>query len=153
MSSLRHWMLRKLVPEVVNTSVLITVDLGASARDAAGAMATHRVSAVLVMDGKRLKGIVTERDITWRVVAAGLSAHETRVEGIMTPEPATLGPDAPAQAAIDLMRMQGFRHLPIVDDDRVVAMVSMRDLYEALQNCAPAEEGLAGVAAQGDVPS
>jgi len=136
-SSLKNWMLRKLVPEIVNTSVLITVDLGASAREAAIAMATHRVSAVLVMDGKRLKGILTERDITWRVVAAGLSAHETRAESIMTPDPATLDPDAPAQAAIDLMRTQGFRHLPIVDDDRVVAMVSMRDLYEALQDTTP----------------
>ena len=140
MSSLKHWMLRKLVPEIVNTSVLITVDLNASARDAAVAMATHRVSAVLVMDGKRLKGIVTERDITGRLVAAGLSARETRVDAIMTPDPATLGPEAQAQAAIDLMRSQGFRHLPIVDDDRVVTMVSMRDLYEALQACAPRDE-------------
>lgn len=125
-------MLRKLVPGIVNTSVLITVPHDAAARDAAVAMATHRVAAVLVMDGKRLQGIVTERDITARLVAVGLDPARTPVREIMTAAPFTLPPDANATDALDLMRTHGFRHLPIVEDDRVVAMVSMRDLQWAL---------------------
>ncbi|MBB4287483.1 CBS domain-containing protein [Roseospira goensis] len=125
-------MLRKLVPGIVNTSVLISVGLEATAREVAVAMATHRVAAVLVMDGKRLKGIVTERDITCRVVAAGRNPAATRVDEIMTVDPHTLPPEATASTALDLMQTRGFRHLPIVDGERVVAMVSMRDLHRAM---------------------
>lgn len=127
-------MLRKLVPGIVNTSVLITVGMDASAREAAIAMATHRVAAVLVMDGKRLKGIVTERDITARVVAAARNPVATRVDEIMTADPFTLGPESTATEALELMQAHSFRHLPIVDGDRVVAMVSMRDLHRAMHH-------------------
>ncbi|SDE98288.1 CBS domain-containing protein [Rhodospira trueperi] len=125
-------MLRKLVPEIVNTSVLISVAPDATARDAAVAMATHTIAAVLVMDGKRLVGIITERDITARVVAIGRDPANTRADEIMTPDPHTLSPEASANDALDLMQTRGFRHLPIVDGDRVVSMVSMRDLHRAL---------------------
>ncbi|WP_299438556.1 CBS domain-containing protein [uncultured Rhodospira sp.] len=127
-------MLRKLVPEIVNTSVLISVGPDASARDAAVAMATHRVGAVLVMDGKRLSGIITERDITARVVAIGRNPVATRADEIMTPDPHTLPANASATEALNLMQEEGFRHLPLVDGDRVVSMVSMRDLHRAMHD-------------------
>lgn len=125
-------MLRKLVPDIVNTSVLISVGPDATARDVAVAMATHRVAAILVMDGKRLVGIVTERDITTRVVAEGRNPAVLRAYEIMTPDPHTLPSDALAMDALALMQTRKFRHLPIVDDDRVIAMVSMRDLHSAI---------------------
>jgi len=125
-------MLRKLVPDIVNTSVLISVGPASSARDVAVAMATHRVAAILVMDGKRLIGIVTERDITTRVVAEGRNPSAVKADEIMTVDPHTLPPDAMAMEALALMQTHKFRHLPIVEGDRVVAMVSMRDLHSAI---------------------
>ncbi|MQX35661.1 CBS domain-containing protein [Roseospira navarrensis] len=125
-------MLRKLVPDIVNTSVLISVSPSQSAREVAMAMATHRVAAVLIMDGKRLVGIVTERDITVRVVAEGRNPASVRADEIMTPDPHTLPPDAMAMQALELMQTRKFRHLPVVEDGRVLAMVSMRDLHSAI---------------------
>ncbi|KAA5605653.1 CBS domain-containing protein [Roseospira marina] len=125
-------MLRKLVPDIVNMSVLISVAPEATARDVAVAMTTHRVAAVLVMDGKRLVGIVTERDITGRIVAEGRNPAVVRADEIMTRDPYSLPPDATAFEALGLMQAHKFRHLPIVEDDRVVAMVSMRDLHSAI---------------------
>ncbi len=87
----------------------------------------HRISSVLVMDGERLAGIVTERDLV-NVVADGLDPREVPVGSRMTREVDTVGPRADvAEAAEHMARLQ-IRHLPVVDGDRVVGIVSIRDL-------------------------
>lgn len=122
-------MIRRIVPDVVCDQILHKVTPRDSVRQASRLMRDKKVAAVLVMDGDRLTGILTERDMTVRVVAAGLDADATPVREVMTADPDTLAPDDTASDAIRMMRSRNYRHLPVVDRGRVVGMVSVRDLY------------------------
>ena len=122
-------MVRKIVPDVINGQTLHQVAPGDTARYCARLMREKRIAAVLVMNGDHLVGIVTERDMTARVVAAGLDADAAKARDIMTANPDTLGPDDTAFDAIRMMREHNYRHLPVVDGEKVVGMVSVRDLY------------------------
>ena len=93
--------------------------------DAAARMHERSVGAVVVVDGGRLVGIFTERDVL-RAVATG--AVDGPVGDTMTRGPETIGPDEATSHAAALMIHGGFRHLPVVEGDDVVGMVSIRDL-------------------------
>lgn len=122
-------MIRRIVPDVISDQVLYKVGPRDSVRQAARVMRDKKIAAVLVMDLDRLVGIVTERDMTVRVVAAGLDPEATPVREIMTADPDTLAPADTASDAIRMMRSRNYRHLPVVEAGRVVGMVSVRDLY------------------------
>ncbi len=128
-------MQRRIVPHIVDgRRPVATVTPEASVREAARRMRERRVAALLVMEGERLVGIVTERDIVFRVVAEGRDPAAVTVAEIMTRDPVTARPDERAIDALTKMREGHFRHLPVVDGDgRVVAVVSIRDLYEAVR--------------------
>ncbi len=111
---------------VMSTS-LVSVSPAASVAEAATVMATNKVGAALVMDGERLAGIFTERDIL-RALGEHFDAAGHRVEQWMTPSPTSLPPDATTGEALDLMLDRGFRHVPVVDGDHVIGIVSMRDV-------------------------
>lgn len=121
----------RIVPDIVAVTTVHAVSERASVREAARQMADKHIGCLLILEGTKLKGIVTERDIMTRVVAAGLDADGTPVSEIMTTHITTVDPDETSDQA--LMRMQdgGFRHLPIVKDGHVMGMVSVRDLYSA----------------------
>jgi CBS domain-containing protein len=89
-------------------------------------MASGNVGAILVIDARRLVGILSERDIVFRVVAAGLDIRTTRIDEVMTRDPQTVHPDLPFGSALVVMHEGGFRHLPVVEDGRAVGMVSSR---------------------------
>ena len=93
---------------------------------AAQRMARRNVGAMLVVADGRLLGILTERDILFRVVAKGLDATRTRVEEVMTPNPKTIQADLPLGSALVLMHREGFRHLPVMMGDKVVGVISAR---------------------------
>jgi len=93
-------------------------------------MASKSVGAVVVVTEDRLIGICTERDIVFRVVAKGLDADATRLSEVMTAEPHTIAPDKPFGYALLLMHERGFRHLPVVQDGKVVGMVSSRSALD-----------------------
>jgi CBS domain-containing protein len=97
---------------------------------AAQRMATRDVGAMLVVDGDRLLGIVTERDIVFRVVARGLDPLATRISEVMTPEPVTIEPDRPFGYALVVMHREGFRHLPVVEDGKAIGIVSARSALD-----------------------
>ncbi len=99
--------------------------------DAVTAMAQTQVGAVPIMDGTRLVGIFSERDLLRRVIAKARSIEKTRLREVMTPDPITAVPDEDRQSAIQKMRQVGCRHLPIVVDGQVRDMLSMRDLLFA----------------------
>ena len=108
------------------TRTLVTVDSSATLCDAAKLMHEHKIGAALVLEGGRLRGILTERDVLAAVAAGGVEASS--VADCMTPHPETIEPsDSTAHAAV-LMIHGGFRHLPVTEEDRVVGMLSMRDL-------------------------
>src|SRR3712207_3170532 len=105
---------------------LLSVEPTVSLTEVAQRMVAKDVGAALVMQGGRLAGILTERDVL-RAVADGL-AGETTVGDWMTRDPDTLEPHESTEHAAVLMIHGGFRHLPVTDGDEVVGMLSIRDL-------------------------
>ncbi|MFL2769550.1 MAG: cyclic nucleotide-binding/CBS domain-containing protein [Rhodospirillaceae bacterium] len=122
-------MLRKIVPDVISGQVLHTVDPDTTARHAARIMKDKNIAAVLVTDNGVLTGIITERDITTRIVAAGVDPDTAKAKNIMTANPDTLHPNDTASQAIKMMKERNYRHLPVKDENTLVGMVSVRDLY------------------------
>jgi CBS domain-containing protein len=122
-------MQRKIVPDVVRDQTIHSVPMNLPADEVARLMAGAKVAAVVVLEGSVLKGIITERDITARLVARDRDPKRTIAADIMTPNPDTLGPDDTAEEALRLMREHNYRHLPVTDGGVVVGMISVRDLY------------------------
>src|SRR5438477_7036915 len=95
--------------------------------EAAQKMVDEGVSSVVVSDFGRLIGILTERDLT-RAVAGRTHSSEARVREWMTADPVTLPPSASPKEAAEIMLEQGFRHIPVVDGERAMGIVSIRDV-------------------------
>jgi CBS domain-containing protein len=112
--------------DVMNT-LLVTVAEDATVAEAAQVMSLQHVGSALIVDGDRLRGIFTERDIV-RALAAEHDAAGHAVGSWMTADPITLGPEASAAEARDRMLEEGFRHIPVVDAGRLVGIVSLRDV-------------------------
>ncbi len=93
---------------------------------AAKLMTQKNVGALMVVEGKRLIGIFTERDALVRVIAAGRDPATTTIGEVMTPEPVTVPPDEIFGRALLLMHDHGFRHVPVVDNGEPVGIVSSR---------------------------
>ena len=91
-------------------------------------MNEHRIGALVVMDAERLVGIFTERDVLVRVVAARKNPDVVRVVDVMTSDLAVIGPSTTVQDAMAAMTEKRCRHLPIVDDGRLLGLVSIGDL-------------------------
>jgi CBS domain-containing protein len=113
---------------------LVTVDPSVNVLAAAHAMSTgHAGSALVIQDGA-LVGIITERDLLG-AIAQTSSADAVRVSAVsrwMTSDPVTVPPDISVGEALDRMLAGGFRHLPVVEGDRVVGVISMRDLARSI---------------------
>jgi citrate synthase len=99
--------------------------------DAANRMREQRVGSVVVVEGDRAVGILTERDLV-RLAAAGTSGGDL-VGQWMTPDPDSVAPDVEATSAFASLAEHGYRHIPVVDDGRLVGIVSMRDLMRIAQ--------------------
>ncbi|GAB4277375.1 MAG: DUF294 nucleotidyltransferase-like domain-containing protein [Deferrisomatales bacterium] len=118
---------RKKVVEVM-TSPVLTLPPEASVREAARAMAREGTSSVVVCAARCPEGIVTEKDLVQRVLAAGKDPDRTPLGEVMTGPVACLDPEAYIYKALAVMRRGGIRHLAVVDGGRLVGMVSMRNL-------------------------
>jgi CBS domain-containing protein len=115
---------------------LLSVEPGETITEAAQRMVERNLGAVLVLDGGRLVGIMTERDLM-RAVARGLH-RDAVVAEYMTKDPETIEPGDTTQHATVLMIHGGFRHLPVVERDDVVGILSIRDLMRiTLEDSAP----------------
>jgi CBS domain-containing protein len=91
-------------------------------------LATENIGAAMVMNGDRLAGIMSERDYTRKVILKGREAETTKVEEIMTPNVVVVNPRTKARDCMAIMTEKNIRHLPVVDDGRVIGMVSIRDI-------------------------
>ncbi len=99
-----------------------------SVLDAVELMNEEGVGSLLVMDDDELVGIVTERDVLRRIVAAGRAPRYTKVRCIMSPRPIVVGPDTSVGEAMRMMARHQRRHLPVIEDGQLSGMISMRDL-------------------------
>jgi CBS domain-containing protein len=124
----------KLVKHLLDNKggALISIVEDASVLDAVTLMADHSVGSLLVMDGQVLKGIVTERDYARKVIIKGRSSDTTRVGEIMTSEVVTATLQQTVKECMTVMTERKIRHLPVVDDERVVGMISIGDLVQAI---------------------
>jgi CBS domain-containing protein len=95
-------------------------------------MVERNIRAVLVLDGDRLAGIMTEHDYAREVELKGRTAGETRVREIMTADLVTVGPDASVVQCNLLLHSHRIHHLPVVENGRVLGMISAHDVLEEL---------------------
>ena len=123
-----------IVPDIVQRQKITSVTPDDTVFAAAVKMKEAHIAALVVLgDDGALAGIVTERDVTQRLVAKGFDASATPVSEIMTANPDTLSPDDFAGDALELMQSRKYRHLPVTEDGKCVGMVSIRDLYAAVK--------------------
>ena len=124
----------KIIPDVVNNQKIQCVTGSTTVQEAAKILAKYHIGALLVTKHNGLEGIFTERDLSARIVAQGKDPEKTKVFEVMTENPETVGPDDLAISVLQKMCNRGFRHLPVVDKDKIVGMVSVRDLYASAKS-------------------
>lgn len=120
-------MAEQLVRDIMTTAV-IGLGEGASLVEAARHMRLNDIGDVLLLDGDSVRGIVTDRDIVVRALAADKDPSTTTIGEIASPDPVTIGPDEPAAQAVQLMRDRALRRLPVCEDGHVVGVVSLGNL-------------------------
>jgi CBS domain-containing protein len=114
----------------VMTTELVTVEPATSVAAAVTVMGMQGVGAVLVMEKGRVEGIFTERDLV-RAMSNDIGASNQAVAQWMTRNPVTVGPAVPVEEALEIMLNGHFRHLPVMEGERLVGVVSIRDLSRA----------------------
>jgi CBS domain-containing protein len=122
-----------IVPHAIHGQDLVTFARDAMVRDVVHQMAARRIGAVLIVEQEKLLGIFTERDALFRVLAKDLDPATTPLGDVMTANPVTVKSSDAVTHALDLMNKRGFRHLPVVDNDSIVGVVSIRDLYRSVK--------------------
>jgi CBS domain-containing protein len=100
--------------------------------DAVRLMAEKHIGALLVMDGERLAGILSERDYARKVVLQGRSSRDTPVRDIMTSDVVTVGPNETSDRCMQVVTERRVRHLPVLEGECVVGVVSIGDLVKAV---------------------
>ena len=107
----------------------VLVSMNSSVADTVKTMNDALVGCVLVMDGRKLAGIFTDRDVVRRVLPTGLPLEAAKVGDYMTPDPDVLGPDDPVAFALNRMSLGDSRHVPLVDDaGQPLSVVSVRNV-------------------------
>ncbi|HYC44452.1 MAG TPA: CBS domain-containing protein [Burkholderiales bacterium] len=119
-------MTERTVRQIIEGQQPVTAPPTMNVMEAASLMKEHNIGALMVCDGDKLVGVFTERDALFRVVAAGLPGT-TRLADVMTGNPQTIPPDSGFSTALHIMHDGHFRHLPVVEDGRLIGIVSVRD--------------------------
>ncbi len=114
------------------SAAIYSVTPEAAVLEAIQAMAEHRVGALLVMQGTQLIGVVSERDYARKVILLGRSSSDTPVRTIKSSPVITVSPDDSVAHCMQLMTERHVRHLPAVEEGRVIGMVSIGDLVKAV---------------------
>ncbi|MGZ5095512.1 MAG: CBS domain-containing protein [Burkholderiales bacterium] len=115
------------IKEVIRDQHLLHAPPTMTVSEAAALMKKRHVGALLVMKRQELAGIFTERDAVFRVLATHANPDHTQLDEVMTPAPQTIAADRPLSHALHIMYEGGFRHVPVVENGKLVGMVSARD--------------------------
>src|SRR5262245_41896147 len=110
---------------------LVALDARVSSREAARCMRDRKIGAVVVRDGNRTIGLVTERDLTWRVLAGDGSVDQPLADVVRKDLPAVT-PVSTEMECSQLMRTHNTRHLMVADQGQVVGIISMRDVIQLM---------------------
>ncbi len=123
-----------------HSSALHTLNATATVAEAVHLMNTHKIGSVLVMEGRRLAGIFTERDVLTRVVGADRDPHATTLAEVMTLHPVTVPPTATIEVVMELVTVSRVRRLPVIDETGlVIGLVSIGDVMRWLVDAHRAE--------------
>jgi CBS domain-containing protein len=118
------------VKQLIENRPMYTVEKGTTVQAAAEFMARYNIGAVPVVDGMQLIGIFSERDLINRVVARGLAPATTMVNDVMTSELVVASVDETYESCLRKMRLAGCRHLPVIEDAKLIGFISLRDLLQ-----------------------
>ncbi len=118
------------IREVMEQRKLLTASPETTVSKAAKLMAKRNVGAVMVVDDRRLIGVFTERDAVFRVIARSLDPKTTRLADVMTTAPITVAPDKSFGYALLVMYENGFRHVPVIENGRLIGVVSARNALD-----------------------
>lgn len=120
------------VQSIIERKPLRVINVGSDATvlDAAKMMNEYHIGALVVTQGERVVGIFTERDVLNRVVACGVDPATTQVKEVMTAPVAVCAPDTTVSECRAVMRHRRIRHLPVVEHERLVGMISIGDIVE-----------------------
>lgn len=120
----------KQVQDVVRGRTVLTVNKNDTVQDAAEVLHRHNVGALAVMDGGILVGVFSERDVIGRVIAKRYDPAKTSVGSVMTRDIVIARADETIDSCVRKMKLANCRHLPVVDGDVLIGMLSLRDLMQ-----------------------
>lgn len=120
----------KSISEIVKERPLYAIEKNKSVADAAGLMAEKNVGALPVVDGQSLVGIFSERDIVKRVIALGKDPSTTPIQEVMTTKIVVAEAHESYESCLSKMQKAHCRHLPVVSEEQLIGMVSLRDLLQ-----------------------
>lgn len=129
--------IKDLLKNIIGKRKLYFIEQEKSAYEAAKSMVRFKCGALLVCEDERkrdLKGIVTERDLAFRIIPKNLQPSKTKISDIMTKKVDTISDKKTTFDAINIMKKNGYRHLPVVSNKNVIGILSMRDLYAVANN-------------------
>lgn len=120
-------MTERTVRQIIDGQEPVTAPAGTTISDAARLMKQRNVGALMVVENDKLVGVFTERDGLFRVLAEGLDGGATPLSKVMTGNPQTIDPNSGFTQALQMMHEGRYRHLPVVEDGRVIGIVSVSD--------------------------
>lgn len=122
----------KKVQQILNTKPVqvFSASQNSSVLDALQLMMEKNISALLIIDDHKLLGIFTERDYARKIILHGKSSADTRMKDVMTPNPITVLPDDSIELCMQIMTDRHIRHLPVMQDDVVLGMISIGDVVK-----------------------
>ena len=123
-------MFSQRIRSVMERKKLLTAAPKTTVSEAAKLMAKKNVGAIMIVEDERLVGIFTERDAVFRVIAKGRDTQTTQLAEVMTPAPQTVDPDKSFGYALLMMHENGFRHVPVVEKDKLIGIVSSRNALD-----------------------
>ncbi|NRO95958.1 CBS domain-containing protein [Paraburkholderia sp. NMBU_R16] len=132
MTSVAQILKSKTEPQPGQDRPVVTIDVDASVYEAVQMMAAYRIGALVVLDGTEIAGIVTERDYARKIVLMDRSSKSTPVRDIMTRQVRYVTPADSAEQCMALMTTHRMRHLPVLDNEQLVGMISIGDLVKTI---------------------
>lgn len=128
----------------------VTVQPSATAKDAAEIMKKENLGTVLVAEGDRLEGLITDRQIATKVIAEGKDPARTRVNEFMTKNPVSASPDMEVEDVTKIMGENKYRRVPVVQDGKLIGIVSTADIAEHARTCSVCIDNILNEAAKAE---